>query len=126
MYFQTSKLVLDEYFSGEPIHDVAQFYSFDSLPQPILPEEFAAPGPLSPPESLPSPEIIPNGENTAEDGEDNFSKVSLCVCLCVLAVDDNVLLFTSNIYSLFTRHVFKLPFLRYLEKRLLSLITNLC
>nr|CAH7762594.1 unnamed protein product [Callosobruchus chinensis] len=49
---RTSKLVLDEYFSGEPIHDVSQFYSFDSLPQPILPEDFQrATTPLSPPES---------------------------------------------------------------------------
>ncbi|VEN54385.1 unnamed protein product [Callosobruchus maculatus] len=49
---RTSKLVLDEYFSGEPIHDVSQFYSFDSLPQPILPDDFQrAATPLSPPES---------------------------------------------------------------------------
>ncbi|XP_072382265.1 eukaryotic translation initiation factor 4E-binding protein Mextli isoform X3 [Diabrotica undecimpunctata] len=58
---RTSKLVLDEYFSGEPIQDVAQFYSFDSLPQPIISEEFPS-TPLSPPESLPSPEVVPNGE----------------------------------------------------------------
>lgn len=60
--FQTSKLVLEEYFSGEPIQDVAQFYSFDSLPQPILSEDFPNSTPLSPPESLPSPEVITNGE----------------------------------------------------------------
>ncbi|KAG5892126.1 hypothetical protein JTB14_032348 [Gonioctena quinquepunctata] len=63
---RTSKLVLDEYFSGEPIHDVTQFYSFDSLPQPILPEEFPT-TPLSPPESLPSPEIVTNGESEDTD-----------------------------------------------------------
>lgn len=40
---QTSKLVLDEYFSGEPIHDMAQFYSFDSLPQPIVPDDLDDP-----------------------------------------------------------------------------------
>ncbi|XP_018326887.1 eukaryotic translation initiation factor 4E-binding protein Mextli isoform X2 [Agrilus planipennis] len=51
---RTSKLVLDEYFSGEPIQDITQFYSFDSLPQPILTPELAQ-SPLSPPESLPSP-----------------------------------------------------------------------
>ncbi|XP_050501556.1 eukaryotic translation initiation factor 4E-binding protein Mextli isoform X2 [Diabrotica virgifera virgifera] len=63
---RTSKLVLDEYFSGEPIHDVAQFYSFDSLPQPIISEEFPS-TPLSPPESLPSPEVVPNGEADEPD-----------------------------------------------------------
>ncbi|CAH1105685.1 unnamed protein product [Psylliodes chrysocephalus] len=63
---RTSKLVLDEYFSGEPIHDVTQFYSFDSLPQPILSEEYPS-TPLSPPESLPSPEVVPNGE--ADDAD---------------------------------------------------------
>lgn len=57
---RTSKLVLDEYFSGEPIHDMAQFYSFDSLPQPIMPDEIEAP--LSPPESLPSPAALLNGQ----------------------------------------------------------------
>ncbi|XP_019763415.1 eukaryotic translation initiation factor 4E-binding protein Mextli isoform X4 [Dendroctonus ponderosae] len=40
---RTSKLVLDEYFSGEPIHDMAQFYSFDSLPQPIVPDDLDDP-----------------------------------------------------------------------------------
>ncbi|CAH0557542.1 unnamed protein product [Brassicogethes aeneus] len=69
---RTSKLVLDEYFSGEPIHDVAQFYSFDSLPQPILAgndlldQEVGTGGPLSPPESLPSPVgggPLPNGND---------------------------------------------------------------
>lgn len=53
---------MDEYFSGEPIHDVTQFYSFDSLPQPIMSEEIPTSTPLSPPESLPSPEVITNGE----------------------------------------------------------------
>lgn len=60
LLLQTSKLVLDEYFSGEPIHDMAQFYSFDSLPQPILPDEIE--NPLSPPESIPSPGPLPNGQ----------------------------------------------------------------
>ncbi|XP_060517722.1 eukaryotic translation initiation factor 4E-binding protein Mextli isoform X2 [Cylas formicarius] len=36
---RTSKLVLDEYFSGEPIHDVADFCSFDSLPGPLLTDD---------------------------------------------------------------------------------------
>ncbi|KAJ8956795.1 hypothetical protein NQ318_014209, partial [Aromia moschata] len=45
---KTSKLVLDEYFSGEPIHDVSQFYSYDSLPQPIVADELPA-APPSPP-----------------------------------------------------------------------------
>lgn len=58
---RTSKLVLDEYFSGEPIHDMAQFYSFDSLPQPIMPDEIEVP--LSPPESLPSPAALLNGQS---------------------------------------------------------------
>ncbi|XP_056629929.1 eukaryotic translation initiation factor 4E-binding protein Mextli isoform X2 [Diorhabda carinulata] len=62
---RTSKLVLDEYFSGEPIHDVAQFYSFDSLPQPIITEEFPI-TPLSPPESLPSPEAVHNGQTDGD------------------------------------------------------------
>lgn len=66
---QTSKLVLDEYFSGEPIHDVTQFYSFDSLPQPIVTDELPS-APLSPPESIPSPEILTNGENE-ETGKTN-------------------------------------------------------
>ncbi|XP_050306743.1 eukaryotic translation initiation factor 4E-binding protein Mextli isoform X2 [Anthonomus grandis grandis] len=57
---RTSKLVLDEYFSGEPIHDMAQFYSFDSLPQPMLPDDLE--NPLSPPESLPSPGPTVNGQ----------------------------------------------------------------
>ncbi|CAH1133178.1 unnamed protein product [Ceutorhynchus assimilis] len=39
---RTSKLVLDEYFSGEPMHDMAQFYSFDSLPQPISQNDIEA------------------------------------------------------------------------------------
>ncbi|CAG9814539.1 unnamed protein product [Phaedon cochleariae] len=64
---RTSKLVLDEYFSGEPIHDVTQFFSFDSLPQPIVSDEFNTTGPLSPPESLPSPEIVTNGDNEEPD-----------------------------------------------------------
>lgn len=59
---RTSKLVLDEYFSGEPLQDIGQFYSFDSLPQP-LGNDLAA-SPLSPPESVPSPGL-PNGQ--AED-----------------------------------------------------------
>ncbi|XP_074040546.1 eukaryotic translation initiation factor mextil isoform X3 [Leptinotarsa decemlineata] len=63
---RTSKLVLDEYFSGEPIHDVTQFYSFDSLPQPILSEEFPT-TPLSPPDSLPSPDLVMNGETEEAD-----------------------------------------------------------
>jgi hypothetical protein len=56
---RTSKLVLEEYFSGEPIHE--QFYSFDSLPQPIV--AGVEDGPLSPPESLPSPGVITNGQS---------------------------------------------------------------
>lgn len=61
---RTSKLVLDEYFSGEPIQDIGQFYSFDSLPQAIA----ADLPPLSPPDSLPSPGFVPNGqpEETSE------------------------------------------------------------
>ncbi|XP_022912052.1 eukaryotic translation initiation factor 4E-binding protein Mextli isoform X2 [Onthophagus taurus] len=57
---RTSKLILDEYFSGEPIQDIGQFYSFDSLPQAeiVLPVS----EPLSPPESLPSPNVVPNGQ----------------------------------------------------------------
>nr|CAH7762591.1 unnamed protein product [Callosobruchus chinensis] len=63
---RTSKLVLDEYFSGEPIHDVSQFYSFDSLPQPILPEDFQrATTPLSPPES-PKPSTEQEEQNGFE------------------------------------------------------------
>ncbi|KAL1491098.1 hypothetical protein ABEB36_011746 [Hypothenemus hampei] len=59
---RTSKLVLDEYFSGEPIHDMAQFYSFDSLPQPILPEddvETENPFTRSDP---PTPMLLTNGQ----------------------------------------------------------------
>ncbi|KYB27256.1 hypothetical protein TcasGA2_TC014442 [Tribolium castaneum] len=56
---RTSKLVLEEYFSGEPIHE--QFYSFDSLPQPIV--AGVEDGPLSPPESIPSPGVITNGQS---------------------------------------------------------------
>ncbi|XP_018573979.1 eukaryotic translation initiation factor 4E-binding protein Mextli isoform X2 [Anoplophora glabripennis] len=63
---RTSKLVLDEYFSGEPIHDVTQFYSFDSLPQPIITDDIPS-APLSPPESIPSPEILTNGESEETD-----------------------------------------------------------
>ncbi|KAF5273632.1 hypothetical protein FQR65_LT04631 [Abscondita terminalis] len=55
--FQTSKLVLDEYFSGEPLQDVGQFYSFDSLPHPTTNDLT----PISPPESLPSPGLA-NGQ----------------------------------------------------------------
>ncbi|KRT78541.1 hypothetical protein AMK59_7814 [Oryctes borbonicus] len=53
-----SKLVLDEYFSGEPIQDIGQFYSFDSLPQTgeVTHE------PLSPPDSIPSPSVVANGQ----------------------------------------------------------------
>lgn len=47
---------MDEFFSGDPLHE--QFYSFDSLPQPIVSED----APLSPPESLPSPGVITNGQ----------------------------------------------------------------
>lgn len=50
--------MLDEYFSGEPLQDVGQFYSFDSLPQPIVPASNATDAPLSPPES---PNVITNG-----------------------------------------------------------------
>ncbi|XP_066137824.1 eukaryotic translation initiation factor 4E-binding protein Mextli isoform X2 [Euwallacea fornicatus] len=60
---RTSKLVLDEYFSGEPIHDMAQFYSFDSLPQPILLDEDE--NPLSSTESAPPPGPLLNGQTSA-------------------------------------------------------------
>ncbi|KAK9754356.1 KH domain [Popillia japonica] len=53
-----SKLVLDEYFSGEPIQDIGQFYSFDSLPQ----TNEVAHEPLSPPDSIPSPSVVANGQ----------------------------------------------------------------
>ncbi|KAK4879216.1 hypothetical protein RN001_007362 [Aquatica leii] len=56
---RTGKLVLDEYFSGEPLQDIGQFYSFDSLPQPTRNDSTSSP--LSPPESLPSPGL-PNGQ----------------------------------------------------------------
>ncbi|XP_063922569.1 eukaryotic translation initiation factor 4E-binding protein Mextli isoform X3 [Zophobas morio] len=67
---RTSKLVLEEYFSGEPIHE--QFYSFDSLPQPIV--AGVEDGPLSPPESIPSPGVITNGQ-TEETGKDGRVKL---------------------------------------------------
>lgn len=68
---QTSKLVLDEYFSGEPLQDIAQFYSsFDSLPQPIIASNDVVP--LSPPESIPSPGVF-NGQS-----EDNLTS-NACV-----------------------------------------------
>ncbi|KAJ3632825.1 hypothetical protein MTP99_009808 [Tenebrio molitor] len=67
---RTSKLVLEEYFSGEPIHE--QFYSFDSLPQPIV--AGVEDGPLSPPESLPSPGVITNGQSD-ESGKDGRVKL---------------------------------------------------
>ncbi|XP_076270994.1 eukaryotic translation initiation factor mextil isoform X2 [Rhynchophorus ferrugineus] len=53
---RTSKLVLDEYFSGETIHDAAQFYSFDSLPQPIVPDSLLE-------STLPSPDPLVNGQS---------------------------------------------------------------
>ncbi|XP_017786109.1 PREDICTED: eukaryotic translation initiation factor 4E-binding protein Mextli isoform X2 [Nicrophorus vespilloides] len=64
---RTSKLVLDEYFSGEPIHDIGQFYSFDSLPQPIITNDLP-PIPLTT-ESLPPPTVtaLSNGQ-TETDG----------------------------------------------------------
>lgn len=65
-FFQTSKLVLDEYFSGEPLQDVGQFYSFDSLPQPIAPTSNVSDVPLSPPES---PNVITNGQNDDPPGK---------------------------------------------------------
>ncbi|XP_019876983.2 eukaryotic translation initiation factor 4E-binding protein Mextli isoform X2 [Aethina tumida] len=68
----TSKLVLEEYFSGEPIHDVAQFYSFDSLPQPIVANDVDEGAPLSPPESLPSPQpVVANGQNNNNNNNNN-------------------------------------------------------
>ncbi|KAJ8981411.1 hypothetical protein NQ317_010350 [Molorchus minor] len=62
---RTSKLVLDEYFSGEPIHDVSQFYSYDSLPQPILTDELS-PTALPTADELPS-EIVTNGDKEEEE-----------------------------------------------------------
>ncbi|XP_030749641.1 eukaryotic translation initiation factor 4E-binding protein Mextli isoform X2 [Sitophilus oryzae] len=58
---RTSKLVLDEYFSGETIHDAAQFYSFDSLPQPVLPDSILD-SPISPPDALPAAWPLVNGQ----------------------------------------------------------------
>ncbi|KAF2882415.1 hypothetical protein ILUMI_23785 [Ignelater luminosus] len=63
---RTSKLVLDEYFSGEPLQDIGQFYSFDSLPQPIVTHDLTG-SPLSPPESLPSPGLS-NGQADDSSG----------------------------------------------------------
>lgn len=66
-HFQTSKLVLDEYFSGEPLQDVGQFYSFDSLPQPIAPTGSNTTDiPLSPPAS---PNVVTNGQNDDPPGK---------------------------------------------------------
>lgn len=61
---KTSKLVLDEYFSGETISDAAQFFSFDSLKEQSLSTgDLTAEAPLSPPESLPSPSTqVLNGQ----------------------------------------------------------------
>ncbi|KAL3282450.1 hypothetical protein HHI36_005635 [Cryptolaemus montrouzieri] len=64
---RTSKLVLDEYFSGEPVNDVTQFYSFDSLPQSGASTNDLTEVALSPPES---PLGIINGANGQEETQD--------------------------------------------------------
>ncbi|CAH1993240.1 unnamed protein product [Acanthoscelides obtectus] len=75
---RTSKLVLDEYFSGEPIHDASQFYIFDSLPQPILPEDFSSTNaPMPPPESsLFSQESYSGGEDENDNVEPRKPRLS--------------------------------------------------
>ncbi|KAL1491097.1 hypothetical protein ABEB36_011746 [Hypothenemus hampei] len=75
---RTSKLVLDEYFSGEPIHDMAQFYSFDSLPQPILPEddvETENPFTRSDP---PTPMLLTNGQASDSNSTANSKDATAC------------------------------------------------
>lgn len=81
--FQTSKLVLDEYFSGEPVHDFNPFYNFNTLPQPILPDEFTPSTPLSPPESLPSPDIV-NGDKENDETGKCWLDINLCVAFVEL------------------------------------------
>ncbi|XP_044751187.1 eukaryotic translation initiation factor 4E-binding protein Mextli isoform X2 [Coccinella septempunctata] len=65
---RTSKLVLDEFFSGEPVNDVTQFYSFDSLPQSGASTNDLTEVPLSPPASPPPPILNEPKEQPDETG----------------------------------------------------------
>ncbi|KAK9869396.1 hypothetical protein WA026_003152 [Henosepilachna vigintioctopunctata] len=74
---RTSKLVLDEYFSGEPINDVTQFYSFDSLPQSATSINDLTEAPLSPPESPPSPPGVSNDQKESQNKDETDGMLKL-------------------------------------------------
>ncbi|XP_045471103.1 eukaryotic translation initiation factor 4E-binding protein Mextli isoform X2 [Harmonia axyridis] len=75
---RTSKLVLDEYFSGEPINDVTQFYSFDSLPQSGTSTNDLTEIPLSPPASpVPSTVTQTSPKDQKQQPEDNEKDTDL-------------------------------------------------
>lgn len=60
-------MILDEYFSGEPVNDVTQFYSFDSLPQSGASTNDLTEIPPSPPASPPLAQNSPKAHQLEDE-----------------------------------------------------------
>lgn len=92
---------MDEYFSGEPLQDIAQFYSsFDSLPHPIIAQNDIVP--LSPPESIPSPGAVNGQSDDTVQGNSTISKSFIKgyfqkVILKLSNLIETILMFAENL-----------------------------